>query len=150
MGLLRVRASSEPSDSKPKGESWNIDSPISIPVSTHKKFSLNLNVYRNAHHRTLHAAKLNYEKHMQGIVGKLPKLKSIELHYKLFKGSHHELDVSNICSVVDKFFSDVLVKTKTIPDDNHKVISKVTYEYGGYDKENPRVEVTIISKETIP
>lgn len=112
-------------------------------VSGKKKFYLNLNQYRNAHHFTLAKAKINYHEIVEPLLSHLPTFNRVELTYTLFPGTEQLCDVPNICSIVDKFFSDVMVSCKKIPDDNRKFVLSVCYRYGGVDRFNPRVEVTI-------
>lgn len=73
----------------------------------------------------------------------------IVLHYKVFVGSNTKSDVMNWVSVIDKFFQDVLVKHGIIPDDNYTIIPKIVSEFGGVDKKNPRIEITIEELEEI-
>lgn len=49
----------------------------------------------------------------------------------------HDLD--NSASTV----LDILVKAGVVEDDNVNYIDTVTLQYGGYDKQNPRVEIYI-------
>ena len=49
----------------------------------------------------------------------------------------------NVCCVVDKFSCDVLVDEGLIKDDNCEVVTKVVYKFGGFDKEQERVEVLV-------
>lgn len=49
----------------------------------------------------------------------------------------------NITTVVDKFLCDALQEYKIIPDDNCNICCKFIDEFGGIDKNNPRVEVHI-------
>jgi hypothetical protein len=120
-----------------------ISVPISVPVTKKKKFYLNLNQYRNAHHFTLAKAKVNYHQIVEPRLSHLPRFDRIDLTYTLFTGTEQLCDVSNICSIVDKFFSDVLVSCGKIEDDNRKFVLSASYRYGGVDRTNPRVEVTI-------
>jgi hypothetical protein len=53
-------------------------------------------------------------------------------------------DVANVCSVVDKFFSDTAKHAGVIPDDNYTILPELIYRFGAVDKLNPRVEVHII------
>lgn len=122
---------------------FKVSVPISVPVSKNKKFYLNLNQYRNAHHHTLAKAKVNYHEIVEPLLAHLPRFHRIELHYTLFTGTNQLCDVSNICTIVDKFFSDSLVTCGKIEDDNRQFVPSVRYCYGGVDKFNPRVEVTI-------
>lgn len=59
------------------------------------------------------------------------------------------MDVSNVCSVVDKFFCDALVEEGRIPDDNYDHIPEIKYIFGEVDKTNPRVDVEIEHYEII-
>src|SRR5690349_5396357 len=127
--------------------SYVISSPLSVPVTTKKRFYLNLNQYRNAHHFTLARAKVNFHEIMAPRVKSLPQFATVHLIFTLFPGSEQLVDTSNVCSIVDKFFSDVLVKCNKIKDDNRKIVLSATYRYGEIDRLNPRVEVTIVPGE---
>ena len=127
--------------------SYVISSPLSVPTTTKKKFYLNLNQYRNAHHYTLAKAKVNFEEIMTPRVKHLPQFDTVHLIFTLFPGTEQLVDTSNVCSIVDKFFSDVLVKCNKLKDDNRKIVLSVAYRYGEVDRLNPRVEVTIIPGE---
>ncbi len=122
---------------------FTLSLPISVPVSKAKSFSLNMNQYRNAHYHTLNKAKQTFHDMVIPSLKSLPVLTKISLIYTLFPPSKRELDVANICSIVDKFFSDTLVSSGRITDDNFKVLPNITYRFGSIDKTNPRVEVTI-------
>ncbi len=67
----------------------------------------------------------------------------IRLTYTVYPKTRAELDVANVCSVVDKFFCDVFVSEGKIPDDNYKFLKEIDYRYGSVDKLNPRVEIKI-------
>lgn len=118
--------------------------PVSISVGKEKKFILNLNQYRNAHHFTLSLAKKNYT---LVVLSKVPplgyKIKSCELEYIYYHGNKGTIDVSNPCSIIDKFTCDALTKRGYWEDDNYKTIKKITYIFGGVDKDNPRCELII-------
>lgn len=124
--------------------------PISVPVSGKKKFYLNLNQYRNAHHFTLSKAKLNFHAIVKPTIEHLPALGQIRMLYTLFTGSNQLVDTANVCCIVDKFFSDVLVSAEKIVDDNRDIVLEVAFRYGGVDKHAPRVEVWIVPEHPIP
>lgn len=130
---------------------WVISLPLSVRVSGKKTFTLNLNQYRNTHFRTLNTAKVNYEGLVRRLIRKkgLPKMSRVELEYTVYPGSHVQLDVSNVCSIVEKFFCDSLVSSKILPDDNYKHVLKSTYMYGHVDIKNPRVDVLIRSLDKV-
>lgn len=52
-------------------------------------------------------------------------------------------DLSNACSIMDKFFQDSLITAGIITNDNVEKGMKIEYEVGGLDKENPRIEITL-------
>jgi hypothetical protein len=108
-----------------------------------KTYSLNLNVYRNTHFHKLNQAKSLFEREVAGRIARLPRMAKVDLTYRLFFGSNRDVDVSNVCAIVDKFFSDTLVNTDKLVDDNRRVIASVRYLWGGVDTQNPRVEVTL-------
>ena len=118
--------------------------PISVPVSRNKRFSLNLNQYRNAHHQVLSKAKNNFQEIVAPVVRGLPQYDTVTFVYTLFTSSEQLVDTGNVCSIVDKFFSDVMVNCGRIKDDNRKIVLGSIYLYGEVDRVNPRCEVTII------
>lgn len=126
---------------------WVVDCPIRLPFGTRKKpnrtWALNLNVYRNTHEQTLNKMKILFDEIMQPRLKHLPVMEKVNLIFTLFVSSKQLCDTSNICCIVDKFFSDSLVHAKKIEDDNYTVVLSSLYRYGGQDKSNPHVEVTI-------
>ena len=122
---------------------WTITLPITLPQSKEKNFHLNMNVYRNAHFHTLNAVKVRFQETVAPLIKHLPTLNQVSLSYELFPGSARTVDIANVCSIVDKFFSDSLVNLGYLPDDNYKHVLGVQYLFGAIDKGNPRVEVTI-------
>ena len=119
-----------------------IDLPIGIKIGR-KNFALNLNFYRNAHYQTLNKMKIEFSKVIEPELMKLPSFKSIDLIYTLYPKTKRLCDVSNVCSIVDKFFCDALVNIGKLPDDNYQYIKNIKYTFGNVDKDNPRVTVNI-------
>lgn len=113
-----------------------------------KGFSLNLNQYRNAHFYKLNNAKIEYKAIMRGQIELLPELPIIKLTYVFYPKTSRKFDISNVCSIVDKFFSDALVELGKLPDDNFKYIPEISYKIGEKDKDNPRVEIIIETLES--
>lgn len=124
-----------------------LTAPTSIPVSKTKTLALNMNVYRNAHFQSLNKAKVNFKEHMRSQIEPLPVMQDIAVRYRLFVGSKRLCDVTNVCCVVDKFFMDALVELGKLPDDNYEHLKYISYEFGGYDKGNPRVEIIIEERQ---
>lgn len=107
-----------------------------------KNYWLNLNGYRNWYFGTSNDLKIDFKEQVAMLIPDV-KYNKIEIAYKVFFPTKRRTDVANVCSVVDKFFSDTLVSCGVILDDDYTVLTKVAYEFGGVDKDNPRVEATI-------
>lgn len=122
--------------------------PLSITVGS-KRFSLNLNQYRNAHYFILNKAKELFTSKVLPQLTHLPNLEEVTLAYKVFPKTKALSDVANYCSIVDKFFSDTLVHAGKLPDDNYHHIPLTLYSYGAVDKLDPRVEVTIYTRKPL-
>lgn len=110
-----------------------------------KRFYLNLNGYRNAHHHTLNNAKVRFKEQVREMILSLGSAGygRVKFTYRVFPRTWQPADISNICSVVDKFFSDAFVELGYLADDNFKYLPEVIYLFGGISKKNPRVEVTV-------
>jgi hypothetical protein len=121
---------------------------ILIPRKTKedKKVFMNLNTYRNLHHMTNNQAKVIFKDIVKNAMpaDAKPFDGKVGLFYTVFPASNRALDISNVCSVVDKFACDALTELGMIPDDNHKIIPSVMYQFGSVDKVNPRCELEIV------
>ena len=124
---------------------------VTLPIYYTQKFKtkkpktvlVGLNWYRNAHF--LLNNKVKHEYH--DIVSKLlsgVKFGKIRLLYKVYAG-RNGTDGHNIRSIVEKYFLDGLVSCGAIVDDNIQYVLGDTSEYY-IDKDNPRMEVTIIEE----
>jgi Holliday junction resolvase RusA-like endonuclease len=123
-----------------------INLPLRIPLSRRRDFILNLNNYRNTHHRVAHEAKRNYTAIVWDLVnGEKAPDGPLQLTYRYFHGSKGKIDIANPCSIIDKFTCDALTLAGVWEDDDMRNVRKVTYEWGGVDKNRPRCELTIES-----
>lgn len=130
-----------------------IDLPLSVTLprkkGNGKKVILNINEYRNAYFRTLNDAKHLYVEIVRDALpidgGKWVDDPPYRFTYTLFPRDRRLCDVSNACSIVDKFAADALVKLRVIEDDNHQIIPVIIYQFGAVDKQRPRCELTIES-----
>ena len=124
-----------------------ISLPLSVQISRDKKFILNLNNYRNAHFQVLNKAKKLYTEQVFLALGKQRPCFNggCQITYTLYQPTNRRVDVSNPLSIVDKFACDALVKFGVLPDDANKYVQSVSFQWGGVDKNNPRVEMTIRS-----
>lgn len=110
---------------------------------------MNLNAFRNWHYQTSN----NLKKRFKALV----QVELIERHlldykitqypvsvtYTLYFRDKSNVDLANVCTVVDKFTLDALVEFGILEDDCYKYVNNVKYVWGGVDKENPRCEVEI-------
>lgn len=119
-----------------------VELPLRIKIGR-KFYALNLNVYRNTHFQLLNKMKVEFSSLIEPELMKLPRLSKVTLQYTLYPGSRRLCDVSNICSIVDKFFCDALVRAGKLEDDNYQFIPLITYEMGSVNPENPHVTVTL-------
>lgn len=119
-----------------------IELPLSVMVGR-KNFILNINNYRNAHYRTLNDAKKKYKELIWYLIPRTKYDKPVELIYTYYHPRKGRVDIANVCSIIDKFTSDVLSEKNIIKDDNSEHLKRVTYQWGGVDKNNPRCELII-------
>lgn len=122
---------------------YKVQSPLSVEITKKKRFTLNLNNYRNASYFLLNIAKKNYKQTVLPQLKQLPHFNKVKLTYVFYPSSRRRYDISNVCSIVDKFFSDALVESGHLDDDNYNYLSDVLYCFGSIDKDNPRVEILI-------
>lgn len=127
-------------------DTYSITSPIHITQEVKGravKTALNFNKVRNMQGFVYNRLKQSYKEIMLPKVHSLPKLNKIQIKYILYTGSAHKSDLMNWSSIIDKFFQDVLVEAGKLEDDNYLLVPKVLTEYGGLDKNNPRMEIQI-------
>lgn len=96
-----------------------------------KAYRLSMNTFRN----WKHFLKNNVKQQFHKLVA--PQLKGakadgkVELIYYFYNGTNARKDLANVCSLVDKFFSDCLVEAGVIPDDSLEYVQAVHYLYAG-------------------
>ena len=114
-----------------------------------KRIALNLNIFRNLNFIVNNQVKQQFQeqmrKQLEGVVLSTP----ISITYTLYVPSKRRCDIANVCSIVDKNFCDALSHFNCIEDDNYDFIPKITYQWGGIDKLNPRVEVEVSDYQNI-
>ena len=119
--------------------------PTTVPVTTRKTFSINLNIYSTTYFKTRNTAKQNYADIVKTkLADEVRKYGEVILMYKVFPKSKRRLDISNVCSIADKFISDALVDLGILEDDSYHFVKDVIYSFGEIDKDNPRVEIRVV------
>ena len=119
--------------------------PICLEAGIRKKknYFLNLNSYNRWHFQEKNQLKKLFKINILKDVRELKPIEKCEITFKIYYPTKRLFDLDNIGSVLSKFTHDVLTEADIIPDDNYQVISKLTFEFGGIDADNPRAEVTI-------
>lgn len=120
--------------------------PVKIVTGSKKlrTYYLNLNNYRNWHYQVNNNLKAIFKELMHSQLKEIEPVKEIRsMTYVIFFGSKRRADLMNVGSVIDKFLCDALQEYNIIPDDDKEVLHTFKFEYGGIDKNNPRVEVYI-------
>ncbi len=122
-----------------------------VRTSSKKKQALNLNVYLNLHHRSLHVQKKKFEELAKKLLRGIPPLGVITLHYEVCVETKRRLDVMNVGSIIDKYFSDCLTAYGIIVDDDYKHIPRISFSFGGFvDTEHVLVTITEIERRSTP
>ena len=118
---------------------------ITLPRKTvkDKRIALNMNTYRNLHHRISNDAKKAYSEALREQLEGLFIQTPVEVTYKVYKGSKRRLDKMNVVSVVSKFLLDSITEYGCWEDDNDDYVKKETIMPTELDRENPRVEIII-------
>jgi hypothetical protein len=128
-----------------------IDCPVYIivPRKTKKdrKYSLNLNQYRNWKFMVSNMLKDTFSEGMRRVLSDVKLKDELYISYKYYKGSNRRSDKNNVISIVDKFFCDSLVKYDIIPDDNDNIIISTHNHQTEIDKLNPRVEARLFNNK---
>ena len=118
---------------------------ITLPRKTvkDKRIALNMNTYRNLHHRISNDAKKAYSEALREQLKDLSIQTPVEVTYKVYKASKRRLDKMNVISVVSKFLLDSITEYGCWEDDNDDYVKTETILPTDLDRENPRVEIII-------
>jgi len=118
---------------------------VTLPRKTvkDKRIALNMNTYRNLHHRISNDAKKAYSEALREQLKDLSIQTPVEVTYKVYKASKRRLDKMNVISVVSKFLLDSITDYGCWEDDSDDYIKKETILPTELDRENPRVEIII-------
>lgn len=118
---------------------------VTLPRKTvkDKRIALNMNTYRNLHHRISNDAKKAYSEALREQLEGLSIQTPVEVTYKVYKASKRRLDKMNVVSVVSKFLLDSITEYGCWEDDNDDYVKKETIMPTELDRENPRVEIII-------
>ncbi len=124
-----------------------IISPLSVTLPRKtvkdKKIYLNMNTYRNLHHRISNDAKKAYSETLREQLEGLSIQTPVEVTYKVYKASKRRLDKMNVVSVVSKFLLDSITEYGCWEDDNDDYVKTEAILPTELDRDNPRVEIII-------
>jgi len=117
--------------------------PLRVKVSKNKHFILNMNNYRNTHHRVLSCAKRNFTDYVLNLDLPKKKFDRLQVTYHIYPATNRRYDIMNVISVVDKFLMDALIKRGIIDDDSTKYVVMPKAVPCQVDRENPRIDVEL-------
>lgn len=121
-----------------------LTSPLKIPYTSKKEFSLNMNTYRNTHFQCLNKVKIKYKEEMKDQIMELPVFNHIDcIEYTMYYPDKRKRDGMNVASVISKFFLDALTEYGIIEDDNVNIVRSEAWKFGGVDNKSPRCEIKI-------
>ncbi len=117
---------------------------IEYKTKKDKRILVWMNAYRNMHHHLSNKIKHYYHDLVreQLLEKEFDKKDKINILYKLYL-KNKRIDWPNVRSVIEKFLLDWIVECWVISNDTCDIVTWDRSEYY-IDKENPRVEVTII------
>ena len=108
-----------------------------------KRYYVNMNTYRNLHHRVNGMLKKKYleavREQLEGIKIETP----CEIIYRVIKPSKRRLDKMNVVSVTSKYLLDAITELGCWEDDSDDFVKKETILPTEYEKDNGRVEILI-------
>lgn len=121
---------------------FHLPTHITKGVRKLKTVPINLNWYRNAHHQESNEVKKLYAGIVEAQVRE-PLPYPCYISYRVYLATLRKSDVDNVVAVSAKFFQDALVDAGALPSDDYTVIVGFSAEYGGLDRDYPRVEAVI-------
>lgn len=117
---------------------------LPIYFGSRKKYMIGMNWYSTSHYRARNNVKQEFHKMVDKILSKGYKLNSpIKAHYKVYYKNILS-DAPNVVAVIDKFLMDALQESGVIDNDNVQHYIYGSWEVAGQDKNNPRIEVSIM------
>ena len=106
--------------------------PTECHITRNKKFTFNLNQYRNTHYFALNKAKRIFTQYVFDLNIQEKFTSPVQIKYDVW--CRNNADMMNIGSVVDKCFQDAITVCGIIPDDNVKYVRKTQFNYKGNGK----------------
>lgn len=117
---------------------------LPIYFGNRKKYMIGMNWYSTSHYRARNNVKQEFHKMVDKILSNGYKLSSpIKTHYKVYYKNILS-DAPNVVAVIDKFLMDALQESGVIENDNVQHYLYSSWEVAGQDKNNPRIEVSIM------
>ncbi len=116
---------------------------LEIGKTKKRRWSININQYRNTHYMTLNTLKRKYEEEVGHMIPNL-SFKKAEITLTFYHKRDSDLD--NTLAIQCKFFQDLLVHKGVLEDDNFNIVPRVVLLHGG-KSETDAPYVTAIVKE---
>lgn len=117
-----------------------------------RKYSISLNIYRNLHYQVNNNLKKVYKKIVKNQLSLLQNEKleaPIWLSFTYYHPTKRKSDLENFCAIQNKYLQDALVELWTIEEDNYDYIQEIKYRYGGYRKNDWKVDIKNYEIKTV-
>lgn len=124
-------------------EEIKLNLPLFVFVSKVRKKWLTLNSYRNWHYAVSNNCKKRFKSDIRHLLDFKLEGK-VRIEYEYYPPDKRKRDLMNVISVIDKFFQDALVESGCIEADDMSIVVEVNSKFIEIDRQNPRLEVTII------
>lgn len=122
-------------------------------TKANKKITLSLNVTRNLNHFSMNEIKKQIAEIVTAQLRAMGRVVSlvppVRVTICIWFPNKLGRDVANFAPVAQKFADDAVVKFGYMSDDKHTILPQCVYEFAGYDKENPRFEITYTQAKEI-
>lgn len=112
--------------------------PLEIKKGKKKdKYSINFNVFMRSHHTAITKMRTLYQQLVEDKLSKENRNNTgtFKVLFVYYRPNMIARDLSNMCSIVDKFTMDVLTKKGIIPNDSVNYVTSVHYLFGGTKKD---------------
>ena len=112
--------------------SFNIPLQFELNKKKKKKYSLNLNTYRNLHYHVNNDLKVLISEYIKDFVLILPIHEPVKIDYIIYPGSKRRMDLDNMV-VIAKYVQDGLVSAGILEDDDYEHIVNISFQVAGLD-----------------
>ena len=112
--------------------SFNIPLQFELGKKKKRKYSLNLNTYRNLHYHVNNDLKVLISEYIKNSISILPIHEPVRIDYIIYPGSKRRMDLDNMV-VIAKYVQDGLVSAGILKDDDYNHIVNISFQVDELD-----------------